>query len=73
MDLYVIFIGIVIVVVDELVDVIKCNGKGDCQGGICCLIYILWCDFSLCIMDFFNNIMFGELMMDNEVFEVLDC
>lgn len=30
MDLYVIFIGIVIVVVDELVDVIKCNGKGDC-------------------------------------------
>ncbi|MDA9556914.1 Fe-S cluster assembly transcriptional regulator IscR [Vibrio sp.] len=63
-------IGVVIAAVDESVDVTKCNGKGNCQGGVKCLTHTLWNDLSDRISDFLNGISLGDLMKDNDVLEV---
>lgn len=68
-----IVVGEVISVVDEFVDVICCQGKGGCQGGDKCLIYVLWCDLSECLIGFLNNIIFGELVNNQEIFDVFGC
>ncbi len=65
-------IGTIIGAVDESVDATKCQGKGDCQGGVRCLTHTLWRDLSSRISDFLNNITLGELMIDNEVLEISD-
>jgi Rrf2 family iron-sulfur cluster assembly transcriptional regulator len=71
-DAFTISVGNVIEAVDESVDATKCQGKGDCQGGVRCLTHTLWCDLSSRISGFLNNITLGELMNDNEVLEVSD-
>lgn len=65
-------IGTVIAAVDESVDATKCQGKGNCQGGVRCLTHTLWCDLSNRISDFLNNITLGQLMNDNEVLQISD-
>ncbi|MCG7498592.1 Fe-S cluster assembly transcriptional regulator IscR [Vibrio sp. Of7-15] len=65
-------VGMVIAAVDESVDATKCQGKGDCQGGVRCLTHTLWRDLSSRISDFLNGITLGELMADNEVLEISD-
>lgn len=37
-----IIVGMIIVVVNENVDVIKCKGSGNCCNDFCCLIYMFW-------------------------------
>jgi Rrf2 family iron-sulfur cluster assembly transcriptional regulator len=65
-------VGMVIAAVDESVDVTKCHGRGDCQGGVRCLTHTLWCDLSSRISGFLNNITLGELMEDNDVITISD-
>ncbi|KLV07722.1 MULTISPECIES: Fe-S cluster assembly transcriptional regulator IscR [Photobacterium] len=65
-------VGMVIAAVDESVDATKCQGKGDCQGGVRCLTHTLWHDLSARISGFLNNITLGELMQDNDVQEISD-
>lgn len=63
----------VIDVVNELVDVIWCQGFGDCYVGDICLIYYLWCDFSQQIYEFFSGISLVDFVMCCEVQEVVQC
>lgn len=40
---------------------------------MCCLIYILWLDLSVCIEEFLNSIIFVELVEKLDVKEVVLC
>lgn len=70
MDANNIAVGAVIAAVDESVDATKCQGKGDCQGGVRCLTHTLWHDLSARISDFLNGITLGELMVNHEVLDI---
>lgn len=52
----------VIEAIDENVDVTRCGGKGDCQGGEPCLTHELWCDLSNQIRKFLGSITLGHLV-----------
>lgn len=60
-------VGQVIRAVDESVDVTRCNGTADCQGGERCLTHSLWQDLSERIAVFLDNITLGELMAKADV------
>ena len=45
-------IGMVISAVNENINVTRCLGKGNCQGGVECLTHSLWQDLSDRITDF---------------------
>ena len=42
--------------VDENVDVTRCSGKGNCQGGVVCLTHQLWSEFSEEIRNYLSGI-----------------
>ena len=42
--------------VDESVDVTRCSGKGNCQGGAVCLTHQLWSEFSEEIRNYLSGI-----------------
>ena len=48
-------IGMVISAVNENINVTRCLGKGNCQGGVECLTHSLWQDLSDRITDFFRS------------------
>lgn len=52
----------VIEAIDENVDVTRCGGKGNCQGGEPCLTHELWCDLSDQIRTFLGGITLGHLV-----------
>lgn len=52
----------VIEAIDENVDVTRCGGKGNCQGGEPCLTHELWCDLSNQIRTFLGGITLGHLV-----------
>lgn len=52
----------VIEAIDENVDVTRCGGKGNCQGGEPCLTHELWCDLSNQIRKFLGSITLGHLV-----------
>ena len=45
----------VISAVNENINVTRCLGKGNCQGGVECLTHSLWQDLSDRITDFFRS------------------
>lgn len=53
--------------VDELVDVTRCGGQGDCQQGATCLTHDLWSDLSQQIHHFLASISLQELLTRREV------
>ncbi len=57
----------VISAVDESVDVTKCLGQGNCQGGKQCLTHTLWSDLSTRIEDFLQNISLADLVEQRDV------
>jgi len=59
-------VGEIITAVDEKIDATNCAGKGDCLNGGPCLTHELWCDLSLKIREFLNNITLGQLVKDRE-------
>lgn len=62
-----IFIAQIIDAVDELVDVTRCAGQGDCQQGMMCLTHELWTDLSHQIHTFLSSISLDELVRRREV------
>jgi Rrf2 family iron-sulfur cluster assembly transcriptional regulator len=52
----------VITAVDEKVDAMRCEGKGNCQDNGQCLTHELWCDLSAQIYSFLKGIDLGQLV-----------
>ena len=52
----------IISAVDESVDAMQCEGRGDCQGGTMCLTHDLWCALSNHIEQYLNNITLAQLL-----------
>ena len=60
----------VITAVDEKVDAMRCEGKGNCQNDGPCLTHDLWCDLSNQIYSFLKGIDLGQLVERKGVQEV---
>lgn len=60
----------VIDAVNESVDATRCQGQGDCHGGVTCLTHYLWCDLSERIHEFLSGISLADLVRRREVQEV---
>lgn len=52
----------VITAVDEKVDAMRCEGKGNCHDNGQCLTHELWCDLSDQIYSFLKSIDLGQLV-----------
>jgi Rrf2 family iron-sulfur cluster assembly transcriptional regulator len=52
----------VITAVDEKIDAMRCEGKGNCQDNGPCLTHDLWCDLSKQIYSFLQGIDLGQLV-----------
>lgn len=63
-------IGEVIRAVDEKVDVTRCQGQADCQGGERCLTHSLWQELSERISHFLNGVSLAELIAKRDVKQV---
>ena len=59
-------IGDIINAVDEIVDIRRCKGTKDCQGGEQCLPHDLWCDLSEMIQDFLGGIYLADLVSEEK-------
>ncbi|WP_201528612.1 MULTISPECIES: Rrf2 family transcriptional regulator [Psychrobacter] len=59
----------IISAVDESVNAMQCEGRGDCQGGAMCLTHDLWCALSNHIEQYLKNITLAQLLeMENVQF-----
>ena len=56
--------------VDEVVDVTRCGGKGNCQGGGKCLAHDLWMGLSAQIQGFLESISLADLVEQPDVLDV---
>ena len=52
----------IISAVDESVNAMQCEGRGDCQGGTMCLTHDLWCALSNHIEQYLKNITLAQLL-----------
>ena len=52
----------IISAVDESVEAMQCEGRGDCQGGTMCLTHDLWCSLSSHIEQYLKNITLAQLL-----------
>lgn len=52
----------VITAVDEKVDAMRCDGRGNCQDNGPCLTHELWCDLSDQILEFLKGIDLEQLV-----------
>lgn len=62
-----IFIAQIIDAVDESVDVTRCGGAADCQGGMTCLTHDLWSELSAKLHDFLESISLQSLVDKSEI------
>ena len=67
-----IYVGEVIIAVDENLDTTRCHGAHNCQNNHRCLTHDLWTDLSNQIYNYLNRISLQELMDRNSVQEVAD-
>lgn len=51
--------------VDENIDAMQCDGKGDCQNGTMCLTHNLWHGLSRHIELYLSKVSLGDLLKDN--------
>ena len=63
----------IILAVDEVIDVRRCKGEGNCQGDRSCLTHDLWTNLSEQIQDFLGSITLGHLISDREAIEAKAC
>ena len=52
----------IISAVDESVDVTRCKGEGNCQGGEKCLTHDLWTNLSARLYEFLDNITLAQFV-----------
>lgn len=62
----------IISAVDESVDAMQCEGKGNCQDGAMCLTHDLWCALSNHIEQYLQNITLAQLLNMENVQAVSD-
>lgn len=62
----------IISAVDESVNAMQCEGRGDCQGGAMCLTHDLWCALSNHIEQYLKNITLAQLLDMEHVQSVSD-
>ncbi|TVP46915.1 MAG: Fe-S cluster assembly transcriptional regulator IscR [Halomonas sp.] len=60
----------VIDAVNESVDATRCQGLSDCQQGDTCLTHHLWCELSVQIRHFLDNMTLAQLMQRPDVIRV---
>ncbi len=60
----------IILAVDERVETMQCEGKGDCQGGEACLAHELWFNLSRQIYDYLDSIKLAEFLSRPSVQDV---
>lgn len=60
----------IISAVDESVNSMQCEGKGNCQGGAMCLTHDLWCALSKHIEQYLQNISLAQLLQMENVPDV---
>ena len=66
-------IAMIIDAVDECVDITKCNGNSNCQGGKRCLSHVLWHALSQRISTFLNQITLADLITNEDVLQLADA
>ncbi len=52
----------IILAVDETVDAMACEGRGNCQGGAMCLTHELWENLSSYIENYLSNVTLAQLI-----------
>ena len=62
----------IISAVDESVDAMQCEGRGDCQSGTMCLTHDLWCALSNHVEQYLKNITLAQLLDMEHVQSVSD-
>ena len=62
----------IISAVDESVNAMQCEGRGDCQGGSMCLTHDLWCALSNHIEHYLKNITLAQLLEMKNVQTISD-
>lgn len=60
----------IISAVDESVNAMQCEGRGDCQGGAMCLTHDLWCALSNHIEQYLQNISLAQLLKMEHVKDI---
>ncbi|WP_227430115.1 Rrf2 family transcriptional regulator [Psychrobacter sp. I-STPA6b] len=60
----------IISAVDESVNAMQCEGRGDCQGGAMCLTHDLWCALSNHIEQYLQNISLAQLLQMEHVKDI---
>ncbi len=60
----------IITAVDESINAMQCEGRGDCQGGAMCLTHDLWCALSNHIEHYLQNISLAQLLKMENVEDV---
>lgn len=60
----------VIDAVNESVDATRCQGLSDCQQGDTCLTHHLWCELSIQIRHFLDDMTLAQLMLRPEVIRI---
>ncbi|MDN6323650.1 MAG: Fe-S cluster assembly transcriptional regulator IscR [Halomonas sp.] len=60
----------VIDAVNESVDATRCQGLSDCQQGDTCLTHHLWCELSIQIRHFFDDMTLAQLMLRPDVIRI---
>ncbi|WP_386082262.1 Fe-S cluster assembly transcriptional regulator IscR [Vreelandella sp. F11] len=60
----------VIDAVNESVDATRCQGLSDCQQGDTCLTHHLWCELSVQIRHFLDDMTFAQLMLRPDVIRI---
>lgn len=60
----------VIDAVNESVDATRCQGLSDCQQGNTCLTHHLWCELSVQIRHFLDDMTLAQLMLRPDVIRI---
>lgn len=60
----------VIDAVNESVDATRCQGLSDCQQGDICLTHHLWCELSVQIRHFLDDMTLAQLMLRPDVIRI---
>ncbi|MGO2581379.1 Fe-S cluster assembly transcription factor [Halomonas sp. AOP25-F1-15] len=60
----------VIDAVNESVDATRCQGLSDCQQGDTCLTHHLWCELSIQIRHFLDEMTLAQLMLRPDVIKI---
>ncbi|MGP9767373.1 Fe-S cluster assembly transcriptional regulator IscR [Halomonas sp. AOP13-D3-9] len=66
----VISVSKVIDAVNESVDATRCQGLSDCQQGDTCLTHHLWCELSVQIRRFLDDMTLAQLMLRPDVIRI---